>query len=134
MNRAAVSIFVFGLYLAAGGLLLLVAPGELCHALGLKPPGETMWVRLSGMFFLDLAFYCIQAAREDRTEFMRWSVWTRPSVLLFLGAFVLCGLENPAVLIFGIVDLLAAIWTATALRADADSAGEPVPSSRRLPA
>ena len=116
MSRAAVSILGFGVYLAVGGLLLLLMPRELCSILHLRPPGDTMWVRLSGMFFLDLAFYCIQAALSDQRTFMRWSVKTRPLSIVFLVAFVAGGLENPNILIFGVIDLLATLWTIVALR------------------
>jgi hypothetical protein len=116
MSRPAVSILGFGVYLAAGGLLLLLIPRELCSILHLRPPGDTMWVRLCGMFFLDLAFYCIQAALSDQRTFMRWSVKTRPLSIMFLVAFVAGGLENPSILIFGVIDLLATLWTVLALR------------------
>ena len=62
MSPPAISILGFGLYLATGGLLFVLVPEESCRLLHLRPPGDTMWVRLSGLFFLDLAFYCIQAA------------------------------------------------------------------------
>jgi hypothetical protein len=128
MSRPAVSIFVFGAYLAVGGLLLLIVPREVCQLLQLRPPGDTMWVRLSGMFFLDLAFYCIQAARHDAQVFMGWSVWTRPWTTVFLVAFVAAGLENPGVLVFAVIDLLATLWTVLALgnsRRAAIAPGEP---------
>jgi hypothetical protein len=115
MSRAAVSILGFGIYLAGGGLLLVMIPRELCSLLHLRPPGDTMWVRLCGMFFLDLAFYCIQAARDDERTFIGWSVKTRPWTIVFLAAFVAAGLENPSILIFGVIDLLATLWTVLAL-------------------
>ena len=96
--------------------MLLLVPEQLCQVLGLRPPGETMWVRLSGMFFLDLAFYCVRAAWSEQTAFIRWTVLTRPVMLLFLGAVVAVGLENPTVLAFGVIDVLAALWTWRALR------------------
>jgi hypothetical protein len=125
MSPAAVSIFAFGLYLAGGGILLVLAPDQLCDVLGLRPPGETLWVRLSGVFFLDLAFYCIRAARREQAEFIRWSVVTRPFMLPFLAAAVAFGLENPAVLVFGVIDVLAAAWTLLALRGRADAPPAP---------
>ena len=79
MSPAALSVLVFGVYLASGGLLLLLVPEGLCRCLGLSPPGDPLWVRLSGMFFLDLAFYCVKAAIDENEAFIRWSVTTRPS-------------------------------------------------------
>jgi hypothetical protein len=115
MSPAAISILGFGIYLASGGLLLLLVPQELCSFLHLRPPGDTMWVRLSGLFFLDLAFYCIQAALGEQRSFIGWSIKTRPLTIVFLAAFVALGLENPSILIFGVIDLLATLWTASTL-------------------
>ena len=85
-----------------------------------------MWVRLSGMFFLDLAFYCIKAALQEQRSFIHWSIMTRPLTIVFLGAFVALGLENPSILLFGVVDLLATCWTALALRT---SGGDATPAN-----
>ena len=63
-----------------------------------------------------LSFYDIQAARAEWTDFFRWSVYTRGSVILFFVAFVLLGLAPPVLLLFGLVDLLGATWTGLALR------------------
>ena len=52
MSPAAISILGFGIYLAMGGLLLFLVPQELCQFLHLRPPGDSMWVRLGGLFFL----------------------------------------------------------------------------------
>jgi hypothetical protein len=124
MNRAEISIFVFGLYLAALGFLTILVPDELCQILGLKSAGETIWGRLNGLFMLFLAFFCIRAAREHQTAFIRWSLWTRPWVLIFLGACVLYGLEQPGILVFGVIDLAATIWSGIALHAPSETTCE----------
>lgn len=123
MSPAALSVLVFGVYLASGGLLLLLVPEGLCHVLGLSPPGDPLWVRLSGMFFLDLAFYCVKAAIDEHEAFIRWSVATRPLTILFLGVFVALGYQNLNILIFGIIDVAATLWTAVALRAGRPAGG-----------
>jgi len=51
-------------------------------------------------------------------EFFRWTVYARPTLIIFFIAFVLLGYVNPALILFGIVDLLGAIWTGLALRSD----------------
>ncbi len=120
MSRAAVSLLAFGLYLAGGGLLLMVAPALVCRVLTLDAP-QGVWVRITGMFFAILAYYCICAAREEQTAFMRWSVRTRPTTLVFLAACVATQVVQPIILLFGVIDVAAAVWTALALRADARS-------------
>jgi hypothetical protein len=117
MSRAAWSILAFGLYLAMGGAALLFSPELVCRLLAL-PPGSGFWVRLNGMFFWILAYYCLRAAREEGTAFMRWSVRTRPTTVLFMTVFVAMGLVGPVALLLGVVDALAALWTGLALRAD----------------
>jgi hypothetical protein len=116
MSRPARSVLVFGVYLAIGGVPLIAVPHTTCRVLHLRPPGDTIWVRLCGALFLDLAYYCIRAALGEQQAFLRWSVTTRPWTIIFLGAFVAAGLENPGILIFGVIDLLATLWTARALR------------------
>ena len=115
MSPAARSVFAFGLYLATGGIFLVLAPDWTCNVAGLRPPGETLWVRLGGMLFLDVAYYCIRAARSEEIRFIRWSVLPRLVTLPFLGVVVAAGLENPSILVFGVVDTLAALWTILAL-------------------
>jgi hypothetical protein len=117
MSAAAWSMLVFGVYLAGGGAALLFLPERVCRFLVLPPDGG-FWVRLNGMFFWILAYYCLRAAREEGTAFMRWSVRTRPTTLVFELVFVAMGLLGPMILLFGMVDALAALWTALALAAD----------------
>ena len=121
MSKAAISILVFGIYLAIGGFLLVGAPAFVCQMLTLDAP-QGVWVRMTGMFFCILAFYCVCAASQEATAFIRWSVYTRPTTLLFLGAFVAAKLVQPVILIFGVIDVAASLWTAFALRADASTA------------
>ena len=116
MSKAAISIFVFGVYLATGSVFLMLAPNLACQILALDQP-EGVWVRITGMFFAILAYYCVSAAREEETAFMRWSVRTRPTTLAFLAVCVAAQIVKPIILIFGVVDVAAAIWTAHALRA-----------------
>jgi hypothetical protein len=136
MTPAAISMLAFGAYLAGGGVLLLFVPEQLCTFLGLRPPGDSLWIRLCGMFFLYSAYYCFQAAHSEQNDFIRWSVLTRPLTLPILGACVLYQYENPTILVFGIVDAVAALWTWLALRPRAGSActesGQATHPPRRL--
>jgi hypothetical protein len=55
---------------------------------------------------LVLAFYFIQAARKEVTDFFRWTVYACVSVMVFFTAFVLLGFVGPVLILFGLVDLL----------------------------
>jgi hypothetical protein len=116
MSRAARSLFVFGVYLCGLGLLLLLAPNLLLRVFG-APTTSEVWIRVTGMLVLCLSFYYVQAARSELTSFIRWTVWTRLTVIVYFAAFVLLASAPRALLLFGLVDLLAAVWTWLALRA-----------------
>jgi len=117
MSRAAKSLFVFGIYLCGLGLILLLAPNLLLQLLGLPPTNE-VWIRINGMFVLCFSFYYIQSARNELTNFIRWTVWGRAAVIFYFAAFVLLVSAPKALLFFGLIDLLSAIWTWLALKKD----------------
>jgi hypothetical protein len=115
MSNPAKSVFAHGIYLALSGLTLITVPNLLFGLLGIPATGE-VWIRVVGTLTLILGFYFIQAARKDVTEFMRWTVYARLTFMSFCVVFVLLGFIGPVLLLFGLLDLLGAIWTAQALR------------------
>ncbi len=123
MSRAAVSLFAFGIYLLLLGTVLMVVPNTFLTLFGL-PPTHDVWIRVVAMLVLILGCYDTLAARAELTPFFRWSVWLRASVMVFFAAFVALGLVRPMLLLFGVVDLAAALWTALALRMDGARASE----------
>jgi hypothetical protein len=114
MSQAAKSLFVFGIYLCGLGLILLLVPNLILQVFGVPPTNE-VWIRINGMFVLFLSFYYVQTARNELTIFIRWTVWTRLAVIFYFAAFVLLVSAPKALLLFGLIDLLAAIWTWLAL-------------------
>ena len=117
MSRAAKSLFVFGIYLCALGLSLLLVPNLLLRVFR-APLTYEVWVRINGMFILCLSFYYVQAARHGLTVFIRWTVWARIAVIFFFATFVLLLSAPKPLLLFGLIDFLSAIWTLLALRKD----------------
>ena len=115
MSDPACSVFVFGLYLLVLAIVLLVAPNFLLEMFFLPSTSE-VWIRVIGMLLFYLGFYYIQAARKEMTDFFRWTVYTRSTIIVFFVAFVLLGFVSPPLILFGVVDLLGAIWTGLALR------------------
>lgn len=110
-------MFVFGIYLCGLGLLLLLVPNLLLQVFRVPQTNE-VWIRIIGMLVLCLSFYYIQAARSELTRFIRWTVWARAAVIIYFAAFVLLVSAPQALLLFGLIDLLAAIWTWLALKRD----------------
>ena len=115
MSKGAYSVFVFGVYLAVLGIVLLIVPNFLIGIFGL-PITTKVWIRIVGMLVLFLGFYYLQAARKEMTDFFRWTVYLRSTVIIFFVVFVLRGFTSPPLILFGVLDLLGAIWTGLALR------------------
>src|ERR1043165_5121362 len=110
MTRAAKSLLVFGVYVAVLGLTLLLIPNVLLGLFGI-PPTHEIWIRLNGMFIICLSFYYIQAARHDITSFIWWTVPGRAAVIVYFIAFVFLAGAPWQLLLFGLVDLVFALWT-----------------------
>jgi hypothetical protein len=115
MSRAAKSVLVFGLYMLVIGVLLVAVPNVLLRLVG-YPLSEGVWLRVLGVVTLILGYYYTVAAQNELTSFFRASVFARPLLIVFFGAFVALGMAEPVLVLFGVVDLLGAIWTGLELR------------------
>jgi hypothetical protein len=115
VSKAAISLFVFAIYLVLIGLGFLLAPNLMLGLFGFPATTEP-WIRVMAMLLLILAYYYIRAARNEMTGFLRFTVHARASVIVFFVVFVVLGLAQPMLIGFGVIDLLGAIWTALALR------------------
>jgi hypothetical protein len=110
-------MFVFGVYLLVLGPTLVIAPAFLTGLFGLGSPQE-VWIRVLGAIVTILGFYYVFAARHETKDFFWATVWGRPAGIVVFTAFVLLDLAEPVLILFGVVDLLGAAWTFTALRAE----------------
>lgn len=115
MSAPAKSMYYFGFYLVFLGGTLALIPNVPFAIVGIPQTNEA-WIRVVGMLILFLAFFCFQSARKELTEFMRWTVYTRPTVIIFFTVLALLGMVKPVVIWLGVIDLAAAIWTGLALR------------------
>lgn len=122
MNRVARSILIFGLYIAAMGLLLMTIPGPVVGLFGFPQPEEP-WIRLLGLVVFVLGFYYVLAARQDVKPFFRWTIWGRCIGLVGFVLLVVAGQAAPAVILFGVVDGAGAAWTALEMRASRRTSG-----------
>src|SRR5262245_40571723 len=118
MTRAAVSMLVFGVYLVALGLVVMIAPNLVLRLVGIAPTGE-VWIRVAGYLAFAIGYYYLRAARGDVRPFFGWTVQARLLVPPLFAAFVLLRLAGRPLLLFAAPDLAGALWTALALRADA---------------
>lgn len=118
MVKSAKSVFIFGIYLALLGLGLILAPNPLLTLFGFAPATD-VWIRVVGVLVLVLGYHSILAARTGTMTFFRRSVVARYAVFLFFIVFVVLGLAQPVLLLFGVIDFAGATWTAVALRGNA---------------
>jgi hypothetical protein len=115
MSHPAKTLLAFGCYLLLLGLVLFFAPNILLGALGVQPTSE-VWIRVVGMLVIIIGAYYGVASRYELRPLIAWSVPLRASVIVFFGGFVIAGVAPPILLLFGAVDLAAALWTWSALR------------------
>jgi hypothetical protein len=115
LGRPAKSLFVFGVYLLLLGALLVLAPNQTLAVFRIAPTNE-VWIRVAGMLVLVIGTFDTLSALAELREVLRWSVPLRAAVMLFLSAFVVTGLGPPVLILFGLVDLAGACWTAWTLR------------------
>ncbi len=117
MSRAALSIFIFGIYLIFLGITFLFFP-ELMFTILAEPNPPDVVSRVLGMIFLFLAYYFIRAAldEEGMKKFFMWTVQTRALVIIFLIVHVVLELVSPLIILFGVIDLAFAVWTFWELR------------------
>ena len=108
-------MLVFGIYLIVIGLGFMVIPNTPLALFGIPTTSEP-WIRVVGMLLLILAYYYIQAARSEMLRLFRWAVHARALVIVCFAVFVVLDLAEPMLIVFGVVDLLAAAWTYLALR------------------
>ena len=119
LAHAAQSLQAFGLYLCITGVGLLIAPGLLLAPLGLAVPTDVsaqVWLRMVGILALALGVCDVLAGRDRVASLISWSVWRRLAAGVGIGLLVLMGLAPAALLLFAAVDIVAALWTAVAMR------------------
>jgi uncharacterized membrane protein len=90
----------------------MVVPNALLAIFGF-PATTEVWIRLAGMLVFLVGYYYIRTSLNEKEmiSFYRWTVHARSSVIIFFIIFVAFGLVKPILILFGVIDLLAAIWT-----------------------
>jgi len=110
-------MMVYGVYLGLLGVTFLVWPNPVITFLGFAPVTD-IWIHILGLVLLILSGYFYLAIREGAVNVYRWSSYGRFPVFFVFLVFVLLEMAPPVLLLFGLVDLAAALWTGLALRAE----------------
>lgn len=117
MSKAALSIFVYGLYALGAGLTFLFVPNMALPIYGMEPAADH-WLTTVAILTLGLAYYYITAARTENRGFFDMSWKGR---MWFFGATTvtaLMGIAPMAMILVASTDLIMALWTLWALRQD----------------
>ena len=114
MNTATLSIYIWGVYVMVIALLLVFIPGKTLALFGHDNPKDH-WIRIAGIFLISLGYFYINAAQNEVITFYHASILARLCGFVgFMGltVFKLC---KPKIILFGIIDVLGAMWTFLAL-------------------
>jgi hypothetical protein len=115
MTAASRSLYIFAIYLLVLGIVLIVMPNALLATFQLPETNE-VWIRVVGMLVFNLGLYYYFMAPANNVLFLTLTVYVRALVIVWFTVFVLMDWVSPRLLLFGVVDLLAAAWTFFALR------------------
>lgn len=115
MTNAAKSVYYFGFYLFVLAITLVVVPNMLLSMFGFDPTTE-VWIRVLGAVVFAIGIYYVFTAPTNNETFLKATVYARTCIMVWFTLFVLLGWAKPALLLFGVVDLLGAAWTWSALR------------------
>lgn len=120
MSKSALSAKVFAVYLFVVGAVLTIAPNFLLSMFRMPPTAE-VWIHVVGVIVFMLGVYAWVAGKHDNKPMLEASVFTRSLVFVAFTVFAVIGLASPMLVLFGAVELLGAVWTCFALKADAQA-------------
>ena len=115
MTAAAKSVYYFGLYLYLTGLALVFIPNMFLSAFQMPETNE-VWIRVVGVLAFLFGFYYHQTGSANVSAFFKLTVIARIVVFVAFTCFVLLKYTSPMLIVFGVIDLLGAIWTWSALK------------------
>ena len=116
MNKAQISLFVFGLYMIfVVGLGFMLVPMFVLNLVGLSA-GDDVWIRFVGMLASIIGGYYILVVRAKMDRFYPWTVPWRHYAGTFMIVMFLLGKMGPGVLLFAAIDISGATWTWLTLR------------------
>ena len=117
MTRAALSVYMYGLYLISSGLPFLLIPHFTLGMFGLSA-GDDLWVRFVGVLIAIIGSFYVAAVLTRSDRMLSWSVPARYTTATFMAVMVALEEAGLALLIFASLDALTASLTWVAIRAD----------------
>jgi hypothetical protein len=123
MNRAAMSVFVWGIYLIGAGLGFLFMPNLLLALFRFSTTTEG-WIRVVGLLVAIVGAYYFYCAQNNVIPFFKITVFGRFAFALGALVLVLLKFSEPPLLMIGATDALGALWTWLSLRSLAEAKSE----------
>jgi hypothetical protein len=120
MSPAAKSVCYFGFYLYLVGLMLIFLPNLFLKTFQLPATNE-VWIRVVGVLAFIIGYYYHRSGVNNDQSFFKLTILARILVLVAFTAFVLLGYVSPILIGFGVIDVLGAAWTWSALRKESVS-------------
>ncbi|MEP5613033.1 MAG: hypothetical protein ABJP45_12330 [Cyclobacteriaceae bacterium] len=115
MNKAAKTIWFFGIYLLVEGFFLMLAPSWVLTEMGLPEP-QSLWRVIVGFVVAALGYYYIRNAKENLSPFFRFTVQIRITQFVFFLYLYFFDRGTLALVGFSFIEFLAGIWTWKALQ------------------
>jgi len=119
MTPAARSLQVYSIYLLVLAVGLVLAPNVLLALFGM-PPTQEVWIRVLGLLVGIVGAYDVIMAVRSLSPLYMSTVIARLIAFVLLTAFALLQVGPPQLILFGVIDLLGALWTWKALRRQAE--------------
>jgi isoprenylcysteine carboxyl methyltransferase (ICMT) family protein YpbQ len=110
MSKSAKSVFIYGIFYAINGLMLLFMPNVLLDSLGIDNTNE-VWIRLAGILLSAISVYYFIAAKHELIVIMKATAFIRFTIIFFFTAFVLLELVSSSIIVISVIDFLGGTWT-----------------------
>jgi hypothetical protein len=112
---AARTVKYFSYYLFALAAVLILIPNVLLSVFQLPETNE-VWIRVVGVLVGCIAVYYHEMARQNLLPFLAMTVWVRIGVLLAFVGLWIAGVGPVQLILFGVLDAVAALWTKSFLK------------------
>ncbi|HLO79779.1 MAG TPA: hypothetical protein VK166_02405 [Chitinophagaceae bacterium] len=107
---AANTVKYFSYYLFLLALTLIFVPNVLLSVFQMPETSE-VWIRVVGVLVACIAVYYHEMAKLNAVPFLKLTVWVRLFVFVAFTGLWISGAGPVQLILFGIVDALAAFWT-----------------------
>lgn len=117
MKKTELSIKIWSIYLFVLGLSMVLFPAVTVGLFGYTDTGE-LWIRFVGILSVVLAMFYMQVARYRVQELYSWKIAGHVFGMVCMITFLASGIADNRIVGTIVVELLACVWTAVAMKTD----------------